>query len=303
MASNEGAKLLFVDDDERVARMIRRSFEGSPYKCVYASGGLQAKEILQREKVDVIISDIKMPEMEGPELLGFVAKEYPDVVRIAMSGTFDISDTIAAINQGHVSNYILKPFSSARLKIMIYRELKSRDESSKARERELARQRNAAQRAREAGRSFRELKSFVDDIYEGLVESLLATCALEGDKKKRFRFKQSLIARVLQHMKHSDRDRVQMELAALFHSLPNSCVVDIYNRHTSSDVVRRGIYLAKKNTPEVLLVAEEITRMAFDEKVPWIITISRINQAAAAKNDVDPELLLAINEIEEPGTK
>lgn len=133
----EGATLLFVDDDERVARLISRNFDSTSYNCLYAPSAIAAKNLLEREHVDVVVTDIKMPEMDGTELLAYAAKEHPEVIRIAMSGTFDISDTIAAINQGHVSNYVLKPFNSARLKIMIYRELKNREEARKAREREV----------------------------------------------------------------------------------------------------------------------------------------------------------------------
>lgn len=299
----EGATLLFVDDDERVANLIRRNFESTSYICLYAPSAIAAKDLLEREHVDVVVSDIKMPEMDGTELLAYAAKEHPEIIRIAMSGTFDISDTIAAINQGHVSNYVLKPFNSARLKIMIYRELKNREDARKARERELARQRNAANRARESGRSLKELKTFMNDMHNGLVDSILVNFHLSEPQQQRYQFTRSLIARIARYLKRNEKERLQLELAALFFLLPNKVVVDVYNRHTSSDYIRRGILIAKKEKPEILLLAQRLADMVLDEEVPWPMAVHRITREATAQEHVNSELLLAINEIDGFGPK
>ena len=103
--------VLFVDDEMRVLKSIKRGLIGEPYRALFALGGKEALEILAAESVEVIVSDMKMPEMNGLELLQKVAKQYPDIVRLVLSGYSHTSTVMAAVNEGRIYRYITKPWS------------------------------------------------------------------------------------------------------------------------------------------------------------------------------------------------
>ena len=76
-----------------------------------AEGGAEGLEILRSEPVDLVISDMRMPHMDGVQFLKAVKQEWPDAVRILLTGYADIGSTIEAINQGEIYRYITKPWT------------------------------------------------------------------------------------------------------------------------------------------------------------------------------------------------
>ncbi|MCD6293114.1 MAG: response regulator [Deltaproteobacteria bacterium] len=111
MAVKKKHSVLFVDDEQRVLKSLKRGLISAPYRTLFAISGMDALEILAAETVHVIISDMKMPEMNGLELLQEVAQKYPDVIRIVLSGYSHTSTVLAAVNEGHIFRYITKPWS------------------------------------------------------------------------------------------------------------------------------------------------------------------------------------------------
>ncbi len=103
--------ILFVDDEQRVLKSLKRGLIGEPYRALFALSGMEALEILAAEPVQVIVSDMKMPEMNGLELLQEVARKYPDVIRLVLSGYSHTSTVLAAVNEGRIFRYITKPWS------------------------------------------------------------------------------------------------------------------------------------------------------------------------------------------------
>ena len=82
-------RILFVDDESQILRAITRLFMDTEYEVITAESGEEALNILENEKVDVIVSDMKMPKMTGYELLSQVKKRFPNIVRIILSGFSD----------------------------------------------------------------------------------------------------------------------------------------------------------------------------------------------------------------------
>ena len=74
--------VLFVDDEQRVLKSLKRGLIGEPYRTIFAASGMEALEILAEKPVEVIVSDMKMPEMNGLELLQEVAKCHPHIIRM-----------------------------------------------------------------------------------------------------------------------------------------------------------------------------------------------------------------------------
>src|ERR1017187_6253965 len=102
--------LLFVDDEENILNSLRRLFRPLNYKIFTAISGAEALALLEHEPVDLIISDMRMPLMDGAQLLEQVRAKWPDILRILLTGYADISSTIAAINKGEIYRYIAKPW-------------------------------------------------------------------------------------------------------------------------------------------------------------------------------------------------
>jgi putative nucleotidyltransferase with HDIG domain len=102
--------VLFVDDEANILSSLKRLFHPCGYRILTAEGGRQALEIMALEPVDLVISDMRMPEMNGAQFLAQVYERWPETVRILLTGHSEIKDTIDAINQGHIYRYIAKPW-------------------------------------------------------------------------------------------------------------------------------------------------------------------------------------------------
>jgi signal transduction histidine kinase len=107
--------LLVVDDEpdlvQSVQDLLRRD-----YRVLGATRARQGLELMQTERVDIVMSDQRMPEMSGVEMLCQIREAYPDAVRLLITGYADLTAVIDAINQGNVYRYISKPFNHEDLK-------------------------------------------------------------------------------------------------------------------------------------------------------------------------------------------
>lgn len=106
----ENPTVLFVDDEVRLLQSLKRGMMDEPYRSLFANSGAEALELMKKEKVHVIVTDMRMPEMNGLELLRHVRELYPDVVRMVLSGYTQISTLLTAINDGHIYKFITKPW-------------------------------------------------------------------------------------------------------------------------------------------------------------------------------------------------
>ncbi len=116
--------ILIVDDENDNLELLERSLRRE-YKILKASNGQEGLTILEKEKVDMIITDQRMPQMTGVEMLTKSVEEHPDVVRMILTGYTDVDDLIDAINQGHVYRYITKPWEPRDLRLTVQRALES----------------------------------------------------------------------------------------------------------------------------------------------------------------------------------
>jgi response regulator RpfG family c-di-GMP phosphodiesterase len=113
------ATLLFVDDEPAILSALRRLFRPMGYRILLAESGDAALEILAREPVDLVLSDMRMPGMNGAQLQQIVRERWPDVARLLLTGYADISSTIAAINQGEIQRYIAKPWDDQEVLLAV----------------------------------------------------------------------------------------------------------------------------------------------------------------------------------------
>ncbi|HEY9908997.1 MAG TPA: response regulator [Thermosynechococcaceae cyanobacterium] len=115
------AKMLVVDDEPDNLDLLYRTFRRD-FQVLKAESGVHALEVLSQEgEVAVIISDQRMPEMKGTEFLSRTVPQFPDTMRIILTGFTDVEDLVEAINSGQVYRYITKPWDPNELKVVVQR--------------------------------------------------------------------------------------------------------------------------------------------------------------------------------------
>lgn len=121
------AKMLVVDDEPDNLDLLYRTFRRD-FQVLKAENGMRALEVLAAEgEVAVIISDQRMPEMKGTEFLSRTVPQFPDTMRIILTGFTDVEDLVEAINSGQVYRYITKPWDPAELKAVVQRAAETYD--------------------------------------------------------------------------------------------------------------------------------------------------------------------------------
>jgi len=112
-------KMLVVDDEPDNLDLLYRTFRRE-FNVLRAESGVNALSLLSSEgEVAVIISDQRMPEMKGTEFLSKTVPQFPDTVRIILTGFTDVEDLVEAINSGQVYKYITKPWDPNELKAVV----------------------------------------------------------------------------------------------------------------------------------------------------------------------------------------
>lgn len=106
------ARVLLVDDETAIRSALRRILRQDGYEFLTADSGEQALTLMQSERIDLVISDYKMPGMNGIDLMLEVLKQQPQAVRLMLSGQADLAHVIEGMNQGAVSRFITKPWSN-----------------------------------------------------------------------------------------------------------------------------------------------------------------------------------------------
>ncbi|MDD4964010.1 MAG: response regulator [Gallionella sp.] len=110
--------LLLIDDEERILRSLRMLFF-TQYNVKMTTDPQDAIRILREEKVHVIISDQRMPVMQGSELLRIARETSPATMRILLTGYSDLNASIASVNEGEVFRYLLKPWLGDEVKKVV----------------------------------------------------------------------------------------------------------------------------------------------------------------------------------------
>ncbi len=101
--------LLVVDDEPEICISVYDLLHAN-YRVLHAHSAAEAVEIMARDEVEIIMTDQRMPDVTGVEMLQKIKSRYPEAIRMLFTGYSDINSVIAAINQGHVYRYLSKPW-------------------------------------------------------------------------------------------------------------------------------------------------------------------------------------------------
>lgn len=103
--------VLFVDDEPHILSSIRRATLDESFEAVFAGSGQEALHIFEKREISVIVTDMRMPGMDGLTLLKAIREKYPQTVRIVLSGYTQLSQVLATVNQADVFQFIPKPWN------------------------------------------------------------------------------------------------------------------------------------------------------------------------------------------------
>lgn len=114
-------RILCADDERNVLRSLERIFLDDDYEIVLAGSGEEGLQVLEEsgDTFQMVISDYRMPAMNGVEFLRQVYNRWPDTVRIVLSGYADAGAIVAAINEGHIYKFIPKPWNDDELRVTV----------------------------------------------------------------------------------------------------------------------------------------------------------------------------------------
>lgn len=155
-------KMMIVDDERANLRLLERLFSDD-YECLTASSGEEAVQLLRQHDVAILITDQRMPQMTGLELLKRTAGLRPHMVRILLTGYTDVDALVEAINSGLVYMYVTKPWNNNELKVRVDRALEHYENNKR---------RNALELANERLRS--QLKQIKSEFVFAMTEALRA---------------------------------------------------------------------------------------------------------------------------------
>jgi response regulator RpfG family c-di-GMP phosphodiesterase len=119
--------ILCVDDEVNVLNALKRLFRKEGHTLLTASGGADALRLLRENPVHLIISDQRMPEMSGTELMARVKATYPDIIRIILTGYTEVDTITESINKGNIYKFFLKPWNDQALTLEIRQALEQYD--------------------------------------------------------------------------------------------------------------------------------------------------------------------------------
>jgi len=117
---DEPIRILCVDDEKGVLRSIERVFLDEEYEILKATSGKEGLKILEEvSPIQIVMSDYRMPEMNGVDFLHEVCKRWPDSVRIVLSGYADTVAVVDAVNEGQIYKFLAKPWNDDELKFTV----------------------------------------------------------------------------------------------------------------------------------------------------------------------------------------
>jgi response regulator RpfG family c-di-GMP phosphodiesterase len=196
-------KLLIVDDEAPNRRLLERLFSRD-YDCLTASSGPEAMRVLEQHDVAILITDQRMPEMTGIDLLKRTAHLRPNMVRILLTGYTDVETLVEAINSGLVYMYVTKPWNNDELKLKVNRAVEHYEANKK---------RSSLIQANE--RLLLRIKEMKLGIVTALTDMLRTRDERRYEHALRVRKYSTAIA---DRMDFSDEEKGELSAAALLHN-------------------------------------------------------------------------------------
>ncbi len=242
-ASSLGS-VLIVDDEKNVLSSLMRLLRPLGCKTHTAMNGIEGLSVLEEEKIDVIISDMRMPEMDGAVFLERAAHLFPETIRFLLTGYADMESTIAAINKGRIHNYISKPWDDDQIKLLVTEALeKKKLIEENARLNELTKNQNiqlkelneslevkVAERTKELSETLEKLESAHTELQDSYYAAIPVFASLielrEGEFSGHCRRVAEQAKAFCTHLELDDDEIRDINFAALLHNVGKLALPD-----------------------------------------------------------------------------
>lgn len=243
--------VLCVDDEPNILSALRRLLRPSGYRVLVAESGAEGLELMATEQVDLVISDMRMPNMDGAAFLAAVKAGWPDVVRILLTGYADMASTIDAINRGEIFRYVTKPWVDSDMLLTLRQGLERKAlEADKRRLEALTQQQNETLRQ-------------LNESLEVKVQARTAELQKANERLKNSFLNSIKIFSSLIELRHPALAGHSRRVAAMGRSLALKVGMDA---KAAQEVFLAGLLhdIGKIGFPDKLL-AKPVRTMAFDE--------------------------------------
>ena len=124
-AADAALQCLVVDDEPRLRQVLVQLMRGCGYRCFEAANGVEAIELLEQHPVALVMSDMRMPRMDGTELLGHIRKRWPDTAVVMITAVADVETAVACLASGAM-DYLSKPFHLEEVRARVAKALEKR---------------------------------------------------------------------------------------------------------------------------------------------------------------------------------
>lgn len=223
-------RILLVDDEKSILDSLYRFCRQRKWEALRANGGQEALDLLDNEVVDVIISDMRMPNMDGAEFLAKARQKCPDSVRVLLTGYADMDAVINAVNQAKIYNYLNKPWDDNMLESVINSayDFKQSEDERKRLTKELADLNNSLEqkveeRTQELQLAIQKAEESNRKITNNFRESLsLMTSVIEmqdGSKANYNNMIANACVAIARALELSPKEVEQIRIAALLHNI------------------------------------------------------------------------------------
>lgn len=125
MLPGEAKKVLIVDDEPRLRRVLVRLLEGEGFVCKEAASGVEAVAVLEQETFPLVVSDLRMPQMDGVGLLREVTKRWPETGVVVVTAVAEVESAVACLQLGAL-DYVAKPFHLDEVRARVQQALDKR---------------------------------------------------------------------------------------------------------------------------------------------------------------------------------
>ena len=118
--------VLIVDDEPNVCQALRRAMHREPYEVLSAASAEEALALLAEREIDVVIADENMPGLKGSMLLARIRNQWPDIVRMMLTGDARLETVVSAVNRSEIFRFFIKPANEAEIIVSVREALKNR---------------------------------------------------------------------------------------------------------------------------------------------------------------------------------
>ncbi|MEM9602657.1 MAG: HD domain-containing phosphohydrolase [Pseudomonadota bacterium] len=243
--------VLCVDDEASILASLKRALRKQSFELLIANSGEEALAVFEERTVDLVISDMRMPTMTGAELLARIYKQWPDTMRILLTGYADMESTVSAINDGQIFRYLNKPWNNDDLTVAIHSALEHkrlRDEHAALTA--LTQQQNA------------ELQSFNTELEAKVAARTEELASAHADLRDSYQRAIGVFAQLIELREGTSYNHSQvvadlsLQLGQAL-SMDDTALADLQNAAVLHDVGKIGFTDALTSTPWVKMTPDQ----------------------------------------------